>query len=274
MLVSVFSTDIVLQDTDPSHGAPLLAMRRDGTHVTTLSTGQKPGFAVAEHIVTGDYYLASADATGTAIYRLPSGAPGATSWLAPSTALVNAASLASDRASAPVQQLLVGGFNASAQSRGLLFVDLKTQAVSQLADIPTTLTGVTFARNRVLSSVRTGRGRWTLRLDFPGLPGRQYVVLPSLHGVRSNQVLPDGRRICLVPDGLTQFVAYHGDVFPFTSGFRGSLDANASAMAALDLSALGRWADGLVVWLVPIAIDRHHPFGLAAIGDPVALLLE
>ncbi|MBN2489786.1 MAG: hypothetical protein JXQ29_02930 [Planctomycetes bacterium] len=274
LLASVFSTDLVLQDTDPAHGAPLLRMRRDGTHVTTLSTGQKPGLGLAEHILTGDYYVGSADTSNAAIYRLPSGAAGAAAWLAPTSTLVGAASLAAERASAPIQRLLVGAYHSSPQSRGLYSVDLQSQTITKLADLPTTLTGVAFARSRVLAAIRTERGRWTLRVNFPDFPDRQYILLPSLHGLHTSERLPDGRRICLIPDLVTQILVYLGDIGPFTRGFRGGLDASGAAAAALDLSMLGPWADGLVVWIAPVAIDRKHYLGLGAIGDPIALELE
>jgi hypothetical protein len=275
MLINISDTSLLVQDAAASHGAPLLAVRRTDGRVATLATGLKPGFGLAQDICTGDLFVASTDTGQVAIYRLARGASTAVSWLPPSTGLQSVASLATDRASSIQPRLLVGAFNTSPASRGLYTVDLATRSVSRIADIADTLTGVAFARSRNLAALRTGPAEWTLKVSFPGRARFQYVVLPSLHGVYSNERLPDGRRICLVPDGITQFLVYEGDMYPFTHSFRGVLgDGGTSGNPRFTLSVLGPWARGLVVWMAPVSIDVMRTFGVADVGDPIAVQLE
>lgn len=273
MEIHVDSTELLIQETDPSLGAPLYKMRRNGTQITTLATSLNPGHALAQHYETGDLYIASADTQNTALYRLGAGSAVASTWLAPSVNLQAVASLALERSSTPSQRLLVGAYDTGPSSRGLYTVELATRKISRIADIPGTLTGVAFARSRNLASYRTERGLWTLKVSFPDKASQQYVILPTLHGVRPAQVLPDGRRACIVPDGLTTHLAFVGDIAPYTHAFRGQLDASGSAMATLDLRILGPWANGLVVWFLAATIHRSEPLSIGAISDPMSVEL-
>jgi len=276
MEIHVDSTELLIQETDPTLGAPLLKMWRDGTHISTLATGLKPGHALAQHYETGDLYIASADTQNTALYRLETGSTAATTWLAPSVNLQAVASLALERSSSrtPAQRLLVGAFDTGPSSRGLYSVELATRKITRIADMPGTLTGVAFARSRNLASFRTEPGLWTIKVSFPAKASQQYAILPTLHGVRPAQVLPDGRRACIVPDGLTTHLAFVGDIHPYTRAFRGQLDASGMAMANLDLRILRSWANGLVVWLVAATIHENEPLNIGAISDPMSVQLD
>jgi hypothetical protein len=131
--------------------------------------------------------------------------------------------------------------------------------------------------NRDLGSLRTGRGQWAVSIapDKPkAFAGRPFVLAASLTPPSPGGiVLPDGRQIFIGIDVLT-VLTLAGPVPPFLTGNTGNLDANGRATAKLDLSSLGKAANGIVLHFCAAVPDPNAPAGLAWVCDPHALVID
>ncbi len=156
---------------------------------------------------------------------------------------------------------------------GLYSVDLQTRSVTTLARLPqfTLTVNHVFAR-RDLSTQRAGPSSHVLEVSF-GLGNffRPYAVAMSLSGVRPGVVLPDGRRIPLNIDWLTQ-ASVTGALHPILFGTTGKLVRFGRARAVIHLPNLPAPL-GLRVWAVAIVFDPAAPLGIATISAPVVMTL-
>jgi len=127
-----------------------------------------------------------------------------------------------------------------------------------------------FYRGRHLQTVKTGPGRWDIRLSCPRFPGRIYMLVAGMSGVRPGVALPDGRRVNLNPDNLV--LATLNNLIPgiFNAG-PGVLDARGEAVARLDISGFG--SPGIPIWLAMAVLDPRAPWGVAYLPDTRVLRL-
>ena len=77
-------------------------------------------------------------------------------------------------------------------------------------------------------------------------------------------LLPDGRRIYLVPDALTVLSARNA-LQPFFQPGPLMLDANGEATGNLDLSGIGPL--GRPIWIAVAVLDPNAPLGVAYLPD-------
>jgi len=115
-------------------------------------------------------------------------------------------------------------------------------------------------------------GTWRVRVSYREHAGKEFVVLPSVSGVRPPVPIGAGRKVLLAPDGVTAG-ALSGQLHAaFPQGIRGTLDASGDGQVLLDgRSVRGR---GLRVWLTALILEQGQPYGIAAAALPVGVTID
>lgn len=258
----------------------LYLYHRDGSTFSTVGNGFYTRYGTYKHILTGDIYSGSCcgkngGGSGAALIKLAAGTTTATT-LFPNATVRGGYSPWPDRASAATQRLVLATWMESATTggNGLWLVDIANTTMTKLATITTgnTFKAVhVFGRN--LQTVNIGKGKWAVRVSFPGMQGLNYAVALSLSGVRPFITIPDGRHIPIVPDDFMVLSLTTG-LAPFFTRNIGTLNASAEGTAVIDLSMVGKAVNGFVFYLLPAVLDPRAPFGISIIGDPRPLVIE
>jgi hypothetical protein len=131
--------------------------------------------------------------------------------------------------------------------------------------------GLDFFRGRHLQTFKQAAGKWDLLISCPNFPNRAYVVALSMSGYRPAISLPDGRRIHLVPDMLTQ-LSLSNLLSPIFNPGPLVLNARGEAVARFDVSALPKLG-GLPIWFAVAVLDPKAPNGVAYLPDTEVLRL-
>ena len=121
-----------------------------------------------------------------------------------------------------------------------------------------------------LTSRLTAPDRWEILLSFPGFGGKGYVLALGLSGTHPG-ISVGGRRINLLPDGLTQ-ASLLGYLAPYFSGNLGLLDPSGRGRAVLDLGPFKGSLHGRPFHFVALVLDPAAPGGVAVISDPYLIL--
>jgi len=129
--------------------------------------------------------------------------------------------------------------------------------------------GFDFYRGRHLQTFRQAPGRWDLLISCPSFPNRAYAVALSLTGYRPAVRLPDGRRVHLVPDLLTQ-LSLSNLLNPFFNPGPLVLNARGEAVARFDVTTLPK-LNGQPIWIAAAVLDPQAPYGLAYLPDTQVL---
>ena len=131
-----------------------------------------------------------------------------------------------------------------------------------------------FYRGRHIQTVLTGPNKWDIRLSVPHHPGKSYVLVAGVSGVRPGLALPDGRNINLNPDVIT-YVTLANLLPGIWSSGPGTLDANGEAKGLLDMSTLSVPPNGLglPLWIAMAVTDPQAPGGLAYLPDTYVMRL-
>ncbi len=248
----------VVQDRNLAAGAPLLRMTDSGS-IATISMGFSPRYSITQDIRTGDWYSSA----GNQIMVLRTVSKSPTTLFAASSGNGLHTAIAFDRASAP-RPRIVSRFRDT-----LYYIDPATAVVTSVALKTASATPweMTFLRGRNLASVKTGSGKYDLKMSFPGEGGRGYGIAMSLKGVRPGVTLGDGRVINLAPDFFTTASIHNlmpGIWFP---GPR-VLDVGGEATARLDVSGIPKV--NITCWIAALVVDGT---GVGTIADPIVLRL-
>jgi len=110
-----------------------------------------------------------------------------------------------------------------------------------------------------------------VRVDFPGQPGRAYVLALSLSGYSPGITLPDGRVIPLNVDSLVLLTA-RGPLPPVLVNNIGILSVQGRATVQLDLNPLTPFITGVRIWMAVLTIDPAAPLGIGQISAPVLIV--
>lgn len=121
-----------------------------------------------------------------------------------------------------------------------------------------------FYRGRHVQTLMTAPKKWQMRISCPNYAGKSYVAAVSISGYKPAIPLPDGRKIYLRPDNLTQ-PSLNGWLKPVFDPGPGKLDANGEAVGGLDFSSLP--SIGLPMWISVLVLDPKAPNGIAYIPD-------
>lgn len=170
-----------------------------------------------------------------------------------------------DRASSRSPRYAIPAYGA------FLLFDVASASLSTLATPHNSFFHVRPDRGLNLATQRLGKGYWSVNIDFPGEGGLAYVLAVSMSGIRPAVPLPDGRRICLLPDALTR-AGLAGHLFPMLTGDTGYLDGVGRARATIDVSRYPI-PGGIPIWLQVVTLDPKASFGMRTIADPVHLRL-
>lgn len=255
------------------------AMTRDGSTVTTMGTGFVTRYGTYRHPLTGDIYSGTCCTNGggsnASVLVLKNGTSVASIFVA-STIIRGGYAPQPERASAANPSLVVSVWRDTSVTGadGIWRLDLGSKAFTKMA---TMATGncykpvPVFGRN--LQTIRTARGEWAARVNFPGHGGKQYVIMMGLSGLGSWIRLPDKRYVPLIPDDLFR-LSLTNSLAPFVVGNMGTLSGSAVGGAMIKLTALGKGANGLLVFLVAAVLDPKAPLGIAEISDPATLVIE
>lgn len=233
---------------------------------TTLAVVAPFNFPIISTQITqdptnGDLFIVGVSATSPLSngdwYRVDRN--GTVNTLGIATARVSAA--APTRASARRQRLVLGG------SSGIHTLELSSQQRMPITAQPAA--HVTPEQGRTLATEQIGTARWSIYIDVSEDANRPFAIALSAQPP-SAVPLPDGRRIPLTVDALT-LASVTGAIPTILRGGIGTLDANGSATATLDLSRLGPLPPGLRVWIGGVTFDPASPLGLRTILDPIIL---
>lgn len=131
--------------------------------------------------------------------------------------------------------------------------------------VSNTTTGMVFADQRNIGSMKTGAGAYTLNFNFPGEAGYQFVSGVTAAGYSPGVQLPDGRNICINPDVLT-VVTVNGLAAPFYQG-AGVLDANGNGTGSI---AVGVDNIGVLIHIVCVTLNGGN---IVTVSDPHVMKL-
>jgi hypothetical protein len=122
--------------------------------------------------------------------------------------------------------------------------------------------------------VKVGASNWSIRMSCPQFPGKKYMLVAGMAGIRPGVKLPDGRRIWLNPDVVT-YATMFGWLPGIWNGGPGVLDSNGEAQAALNLGSLSIPSTGLGLpfWMTLIVLDPAAPSGVAYLPDTYVMRL-
>jgi len=164
----------------------------------------------------------------------------------------------------------------------LLFVGLTNGTIQKVSRTGTNLgaigsvggnpfgIAVDHGRN-VAPQLVTAPNNRVIRLDFPGQPGRAYVLALSLSGYSPGVTLPDARVIPLNIDQLTLLTA-RSPLPPLLVNNIGILSAQGRATVQLDLNPLTPFISGVRIWMAALTLDPAAPLGIGEISAPVLIV--
>jgi hypothetical protein len=113
----------------------------------------------------------------------------------------------------------------------------------------------------------------SLRVSFPGEGGRSYVAALSVTGIRPGPVLPDGRVIPLIVDGLVS-QSLNGGIPGVLENTVGVLNATGEARVKVHVNRFGATLKGLRLWAATLVLDAKAPSGVAAVVGPLMVTLK
>ncbi len=241
----------------------------DGSSITAVtslaSTVTSSGYQLTQDIRSGDFLLGAGVSNVGAIMRIGQ-AGGSTTVSVAGWAVYGAHP---DRASRPTPTAIYS----SARPYGFYTADLQTGAVTTInANLPTTSFPSIFAP-RELTTVKTGNGRWDVRLRCRGEAGNGYAIALALSGARPGFTLPDGRHLCFNADKLTT-LSLDGTLASVFTNNIGTLNAFDRAIATLDVSALpGVTGSGARLFIQAITQNPAAPLTIQTVPDAVAITL-
>ena len=175
-----------------------------------------------------------------------------------------------DRASAKDQRLVVAPIH---DKGGIWFVDLTSRVTTSLRTVGTSMFALEFLNGRNVQPVRISKGRWEIRLSFPGQAGNIYFVILGVNGIRPGSLLNDGRKINLVIDDLARATLF----LEFTQIFwnnHGILSTTGEAITHLDVNPIAGAAQGVKLFIQVLTFDPAASLGIRTIPDPVPLVIE
>lgn len=258
---------------DDANGDVLRVLRRDGTGDTTIASGWNFRYGTHRDMNTGTIYSGTCCDTSTpnrSIYHLPLTATTPGPFFS-STMLRGGYDPMIDRASMASPRLVCASWD-SGSNGGLWRLDIGSLALNRVAQLNGNTYDVAFTFGRNLQSIRTARGKWSVRLNVPADAGKVFAIAMNLSGPRPGFPLPDGRRVPLVIDTIA--AASIGGRLPFFTGNLGVLNASGTAVATLDLSFLPPAANGIVAWFGAATLDPNAPTGIATIVDTKVFVVE
>jgi hypothetical protein len=148
----------------------------------------------------------------------------------------------------------------------LYYLDTNTWAVTSvnLNILRFYVYGFDFYQGRHTQTVLTGKRKWKVLFSAPKFPGKNFVAMMGLSGVRPGIPLPDGRNINLNFDALG-YVTLMNLIPAIWSGGSGTLDASGEAVGSLDLSIIPQL--GMPAWIAWLIYDPAAPGGIAYVPD-------
>ena len=146
-------------------------------------------------------------------------------------------------------------------------------STSPRIQVPTWPFMIRHALERDLAAIRKASPNlWWLQLNCPTGAGRPYTIAISMTGFTPG-IHVGGRTIPLVPDALFT-LSVQGWLFPLLTGNIGTLSANGSGIAILDLRRFGGALTGLKLWAAAAVSNHSAPSGLSLITKPIVLVLD
>ncbi|MBN2491434.1 MAG: hypothetical protein JXQ29_11355 [Planctomycetes bacterium] len=279
MTIDPNTGDILVQSAAGTD--PVLRVARDGSSVVTLGGGMDARYGMDYHIPTDSIYSGSCCgdfSPADAIYQLPMLSTTATIFLGSAAPPVGVYSLKADRSSAAVPRLVLGAFAPAASSRGpggIFHIDVATKSVTTFSTLPPNAslyeTEILYRRN--VQTIRTATGQWAVGIKIPEDWAKVFVLAVSTTGIRPGVPLPGGRTAYLTPDTVT-FLGLTTGLAPFLTGAAGQLDAGGEAVAKLNLTAIGKPANGLRLFFLALTLNPAAPGGIETVTDPTVLLVE
>jgi len=277
-LAQHMTVDIDTGDLIVGTGSSAYRISRDGQTSTMLGSGFNYRYGdLDQDILTGDLYAHTCCGwIGQSLHVLRAGTTTVTTALV-HNGLAGAYGPNVDRASAANPRIVTGSHiytSSYPTSGGMWYIDLKTYTPTKLAPFPhKTISDTCILGSRNLQTVRTGQGKYDIRLSIPTEGSKSYVLGISMTGVRPAYPLADGRRIPLIVDHLTP-ASVNGWMAPYVTGTVGTLDPFGKATGKMDVSSLYQHVRGLRLWLLLVTLDAKAPLGISTICDPKILVIE
>ena len=245
----------------------ILSVSPDGATVNTIGSFQVTTFnQFAIDNRTGDIFKGSFGAANVVVYRMTRS--GAVTTFLPQ-GMAAAFGMHTDRSSAANQRLMVGS---SSITSGFFAVDMRTRAMTTIVSSTSVNYQTVFPdEGRNVHTIKTGPGRWSIGIHFPGEAGNGYQLALSLSGVVPGVPLAGGRHVSLNFDDLTR-LSVNGLLGPILAGQSGSLSALDRGLATLDVSSLPRVA-GVRVYMTCVTLNPSAPFGWQTISEPWVIVL-
>jgi len=263
VLMSVYA----YESTPTTIRYPVFAYNPDDGTLSSWSTGGNYGWY--------GYYQASQNhRTGniegpysTYVYELKPGTTGRTT-LATLTGLPRSLYGCGrhDLQTAANPRFVMCSYTTSPNGGYLYYLDTKTWAVTSvnLNILRFYAYGFDFYGGRHTQTMRTAKRTWQVRYSAPRFPGKRFVAMMGISGVRPGILLPDGRTINLNFDPVG-FMTVTGMIPTIWKGGAGVLDKNGEAIGGLDLTGIPQL--GIPAWIAWIIYDPAAPGGIAYVPD-------
>ncbi len=269
-------------ETDPDTGGLLVQntsnnwdhlyqLQRDGSSLTTLGQSFSGRYGMDIHLPSWDIYSPSCCLPFSApikILRLGQTRP--VDFTLTGRDFDGVYCLKCDRASAKDQRLVVAPTH---EKGGIWFVDLTSRVTTSLRTLGTSMFALDFLNGRNVQPVRVAKGRWEIRLSFPGQAGNIYFVVLGVNGIRPSLLLNDGRKINLVIDDLARATLFQ-EISHIYWNNHGLLSATGEAVTHLDVNSIAGAARGVRLFIQALTFDPSAPLGIRTIADPVPLTIE
>jgi len=262
--------------------APTYALSEDGTVSTWYSNstwgGPQPVYGWTQEIATGDLVYMQ----NSTIYRYTKGTskPAYAAVSLPPAEVSQAMIFDNQTAARPLLIAYSYRQSSTLTLANLQFIDPVTTVITRTvsflqasawAAIPFPNRHILHHRDRYVQTVKTGAGRWDLRLSVPAWPGKDYVVGGAFSGVRPGFKLASGRSVWLNFDPLL-VLTVRNLIRPYFDPGPLVLDGNGEARGGIDLHGLALPLK-LTVHLVLAVIDGAAPDGIAFLTEPYPLQL-
>jgi len=157
------------------------------------------------------------------------------------------------------------------------YIDRATFAITSMVKVSNSCAvhyDFAFYRGRHIQTTKISNNKWAIRLSCPRFPGKPYVLVAGVSGVRPGIALPDGRNINLNVDVIT-IMTLANLLQPYWNPGRLNLDANGEAAGVLDLTTTARptkgW--GMPFWIAMAVLDGAAPGGIAYLPDTYVMRL-
>jgi len=186
-----------------------------------------------------------------------------------------------DLQSAPAKRIVSIGrefLSALSQPAAVFYIDVRPPYAVTATNLDKNLTGpmntstrsLDFYRGRHLQTVRTGKGKWDIRMSCPKFPNRAYVLLVSQQGYRPGIQLPDGRKLHLNFDRFFE-LSMKNLLRPYVDPGPLRLDAQGEALGKINVSGLPSL--NVPIWLAMVVLDSASPSGVAYLPDTYVMRL-